>query len=130
MQGIASSLLNGTGIELKSDNSESFTGKGETDGSDSAVGVHNGCPGKVGAQPLAQHLHDPLRLGCVDLEKGGAAESQIKSTEALEDRLNTRKTTSFATEHEIVRLGLQVQADPFDGIPPMQPSLSLLPDSR
>ena len=45
VQGIASSLLNGTGIELESDNPESFTGKGETDGSDSAVGVHNGCSG-------------------------------------------------------------------------------------
>ena len=75
LPGITPSLLNGTGIELKSDNPESFTGKGETDGSDSAVGVHNGCPGKVGGQPLAQHLNDALGLGCVDLEKGGAAES-------------------------------------------------------
>ena len=75
MQGIASSLLNGTGIEFKSDNPESFTGKGEADCSDSAVGVHNSCSGKVGGQPLAQHLHDSLGLRCVDLEKGGAAES-------------------------------------------------------
>ena len=75
VQGIASSLLNGTGIELKSDNPESFAGKGEADCSDSAVGVHNSCPGKVGGQPLTQHLHDPLGLRCVDLEKGGAAES-------------------------------------------------------
>ena len=130
VQGIASSLLNGSGIELKSDNPESFTGKRETDGSDSAIGVHNGCRGEVGGEPSAQHMHDALGLGGVDLEKGCAAESQIKSTEALEDRLNTRKTTCFATEDKIVRLWLEVQADPFDGIPSMQPSLSQLPDSR
>ena len=77
VQGIPSSLFDGSGIQLQSENSEFVTRKGETDCADAAIGVDNGSPGQLFCQPPAQQLDDALGLWCVDLEKGGAAESKV-----------------------------------------------------
>ena len=98
-------------------------GKGQGNGPDAAIGIDHTCAGALNQKPVCEALNDPFRLRRIHLNKGGAAEGELDSAELFLNGGNTGEAMGGATEHQVVGLGLKVEADPFHRGPTLHPAL-------